>query len=459
MSPPDTVIDPYKIDPPPEESRQVGIDLPRKLAFLLEGHRYKVAFGGRGSAKSWSFAKALLVLGSATRLRILCAREIQRSIEHSVYALLSDQIEALGLSGHYTVNDTDIVGGNGTRFIFTGLASHTVDSIKSFEAVDIVWVEEGQTVSKRSWDILVPTIRVPNSEIWVTFNPDMEDDETYQRFVINQRPDAVVVKMNFSDNPWFPDVLEGERAYMERTAPEDYDNIWMGNCRSIVAGAIFAKEIGEMIASERYRSVPYDPRLPVHTVWDLGWNDSMAIILLQLPAPGVFNIVNYFEDSYRSYAEFCAEFDKLQYRWGTDYLPHDGKNKNPITKTSAFDELKRLGRQKVKALDKAVPVEDTIRSCRMLFPRVYIDNSQRKAASGYIGGKRLYECLKHYARNVTQTTGEPGEPKHDQYSHGASAFRLLAVMAEQIRNDANRPFRAPLPIYQNSDPGMGPLGM
>jgi phage terminase large subunit len=443
----------------PKPQRTVDIDLPRKLGFLLNAHRYKVAYGGRGSGKSWSFANALLVMGSAHRLRILCAREIQRSIEHSVYALLIDRIAALGMGGFYSVSDTDIVGGNGTRFIFTGLASHTVDSIKSFEAVDIVWVEEGQTVSKRSWDILVPTIRVPGSEIWVTFNPDMEDDETFQRFVVNQRDDAVVAKVNYSDNPWFPAVLEAERKYMERTAPDDYDNIWLGNCRQIVAGAIFAKEIGEMINSERYRSVPYDPRLPVHTIWDLGWNDAMAIILVQMPAPGVLNVISYFEDSYRSYTEFVAEFDKLGYRWGTDWLPHDGKNKNPISKSSAYDELRRLGRRSVKALHKPVPVEDTIRAARMMFPRVYIDNSQRKSASGHIGGRRLFDCLKHYARNITMTTGEPGEPKHDQYSHGASAWRLLATVADQIRNETDRPVRKPLPFYGNPDPGMGTLGM
>src|SRR5574343_99827 len=151
-------------------SRSVDAHFPKKLEFLFKPKRYKVAYGGRGSGKSWGVARALLIQGAQSPLRILCAREVQKSIKQSVHQLLTDQIQALGLGGFYEVLETEIRGKNGTQFYFAGLASHTVESIKSFEGAQRVWVEEGQTVSKKSWDILIPTIRAPASEICVTFN-------------------------------------------------------------------------------------------------------------------------------------------------------------------------------------------------------------------------------------------------------------------------------------------------
>jgi phage terminase large subunit len=168
---------------------QITAEFPDKLKFLFTPMRYKVARGGRGSAKSWSVARALLIQGANRPLRILCTREIQKSIQQSVHQLLSDQIKALKLDSFYQVLNNEIRGINGTEFYFSGLSNETSASLKSFEGVDIVWCEEAQNISKQSWDILLPTIRKPDSEIWVTFNPDLETDETYQRFVVN-KPDT-----------------------------------------------------------------------------------------------------------------------------------------------------------------------------------------------------------------------------------------------------------------------------
>lgn len=440
--------------------QNISIDLPEKLRFLLEMHRYKVAYGGRGGAKSWAFANALLGLAVAQPLRILCAREYQNSIDESVYQLLCNRIEALGLGSYYHVAKTEIVSGNGSEFIFSGLAEHTADSIKSYEGIDVVWVEEAHTVSKKSWDILIPTIRAENSEIWVSFNPELETDEAWRRFVANKPPGARVVKMTWRDNPWFPQVLEDERQYMQRTAPDDYENIWEGNPRQVVAGAIYAREISQMMAEGRIRPIPYDPRLPVHTIWDLGWNDAMAIIMVQKPVPTVLNVVNYLEDRHRSYAEYVTELDKLGYRWGTDWLPHDGANKNPQTKMSAQDTLRQLKRRSVKIIGggRPMPVEEGIRAARMMFPRVYMDDGERRVATGYLGAKRLAECLKRYRRNVPQTTGEPGTPVHDEFSHGADAYRGLALIVDQITNEDQFANAPTMPAYQPSVPGMGMLG-
>src|SRR6185437_15618646 len=162
-------------------AHQIEANFPEKLSYLFKPKRYKVAYGGRGGAKSWGFARALLILGAQKPLRILCTRETQKSIGDSVHKLLDDQIKLLGLEKFYEVQKSAIIGANGTEFIFAGIRQN-VHNLKSYEACDICWVEEAQTVSKSSWDVLVPTIRKEGSEIWVSFNPDLETDETYQRF-------------------------------------------------------------------------------------------------------------------------------------------------------------------------------------------------------------------------------------------------------------------------------------
>ena len=209
------------------EVRQVNAEIPEVFAYLFAPSRYKVAKGGRGSAKSWSYADALLLTGMETRLRVLCAREIMNSLKESVHRLLSDRIKALGLQDFYNVTERAITGINETNFIFAGLFRN-VNQIKSLEGIDRAWVEEAESVSKESWDLLIPTIRKPGSEIWVTYNPQFEDDDTHQRFAVNPPDGAVVRHVNYDDNPYFPEVL---RAEMEQDKARDkakYETVWLG---------------------------------------------------------------------------------------------------------------------------------------------------------------------------------------------------------------------------------------
>ena len=163
-------------------------------------------------------------------LRVLCAREMQRSIQDSVHRLLTDQIDLLHIPG-YEITQREIRHVvTGTVFLFEGLR-HNVTKIKSMEGIDICWVEEAERVSKESWSVLIPTIRRPGSEVWVTFNPDQEDDNTYQRFVINPPPSAWVHKVGWEDNPWFPDELKEEKDYDYATDPEAAEHIWGGATR------------------------------------------------------------------------------------------------------------------------------------------------------------------------------------------------------------------------------------
>lgn len=407
---------------------ETKIEFPEKLQFLFEPHRYKVAYGGRGSAKSWSFARALLVQAAAEPLRVLCAREVQKSIKDSVHRLLSDQIAAMGLEGFYEILETEIRGRNGALFIFTGLSQQTAASIKSMEGCDVCWVEEAQNVSKRSWDLLIPTIRADQSEIWVSFNPELETDETYQRFVVNPPPDTQVVEVNYHDNPWFPSVLEQERQHCELTNKEDYGQIWEGKCRAAVAGAIYAVEVGDAIREQRICNVPYDPKLKVHTVWDLGWNDSMSIAMVQRLRSEI-RIIDYIEDSHKTLDWYCAELGKRNWNWGNDYLPHDGRSKDYRTGKSAEEILKSFGRK--PKITPEIGVEAGIKAARMAFRQAYFDKSKTS---------RLVECLKRYRRSVNNQTQEPGSPVHDEFSHGADCFRYVGVVADQMSNENERAF-------------------
>lgn len=440
---------------------------PKKLQCLFEPHRYKVAYSGRGCAKSWSFARALLLRAAKSRERILCTREIQRSIKDSVHRLLCDQIRNLNLQDFYTITETEIRGANGSEFIFSGLSGHTIESLKSYEGVSVCWVEEGQTVSRRSWDILVPTIREEGSEIWISLNPELDTNETWLRFVVNPPPGSVVIPLSHTDNPWWSEVLEQERAHAFKVLPkEDYENIWEGKCRTSVEGAIYSNEIHDAFVEGRIRPIPYDPSLKVHAVWDFGWNDAMAIILAQKGLAEI-RIVGYIEGSYRVLDWYAGLLQSRKLNWGYDWLPHDGETADFKTGKSAREILKSFGR-KVAPGNREKPsvprasVEEGIRSGRMLFRKCYFDDAPvrvlEEGKGGYSGVGRLIECLKRYRRHIPANTNEPSVPVKDEFAHGADAFRYLGLVADKFTNEDVTRIAPIMPPYRPTDSLMGVFG-
>jgi phage terminase large subunit len=343
----------------------------------------------------------------------------------------------------YEVLDTEIRGLNGTIFLFSGLSDQTAESIKSYEGVTKAWCEEAQSISKKSWRMLIPTIRAEDSEILVTFNPELDTDETYQRFIVNTPPDAWLCELSWRNNPWFPEVLEQERLHCLETEPEEYENIWEGKCRPAVEGAIYAKEVAEAMSDQRIVRLPYDPRLKVHTVWDLGWNDSMAIILVQ-KVRSELRIIEYIEDDHKTLDWYAAELNSKRYNWGTDWLPHDGDVKEFRTGKSAKQILQRFNR-KVQIIPK-IGVEDGIRMARMTFQQCLFDK---------VNAEKLVECLKRYRRSVNTKTNEPMKPVHDEFSHGADAFRYLAVSADLMTNEDEERTVSQDELWQTTVPGMG----
>lgn len=213
--------------------------LPKKLGFLItKKARYKVAFGGRGSGKSWSIATALIILSLKSKCRILCTRQLQTSIKDSVHKLLCDRINDLELLDYFTITKDSIRCYNGSEFLFKGIQNNVME-IKSMEGIDYCWVEEAQSVSNESWDILIPTIRKEGSEIWISFNPERDDDPTYQRFVLKPPPDCISALINYYDNKHFPDVLRQEMEYCKKVDYSRYENVWLGQTAKETEAQIF----------------------------------------------------------------------------------------------------------------------------------------------------------------------------------------------------------------------------
>ncbi len=206
---------------------------------LYDSVRYIVLYGGRGGAKSWGVARVLLALAHARKLRVLCAREFQTSIADSVHKLLTEQVDSLGLREWFQIQIAAINGlAVGSEFLFKGL-HHNIFEIKSLEGIDLCWVEEAQRVSAASWDILIPTIRKEHSKIILTFNPEVPDDPTYQRFVVHAPDNALVIKIGWEDNPWFPGVLRDEMEHCREVDPDKYAHVWGGEPKVISDACVF----------------------------------------------------------------------------------------------------------------------------------------------------------------------------------------------------------------------------
>ncbi len=397
-------------------------------------------YGGRGGAKSESICRALLLLATQKPLRVLCARATQKSLKESSHAMLKDLIVQLGLEVFYDVQETCIKGINGSLFIYTGLASHTISSVKSYSDVSICWIEEADAVGKKEWDILLPTIRAPESEVWISFNPSLISDETYQRFVVDPPDDAVVVKVGWQDNPYFPDVLHKERLNSLKKDPLSYQNIWEGEARIAAEGAIYANELANATMNKQICRVPYDQNLKTFTVWDIGFSDETVIIIVQRNLSEI-RIIDYIHDSMKTLSEYVSMLNAKPYVYAYDFLPHDARNKTLVGDGRSVEErLKSMGR-KVK-ITQSLSIEQGIQAARDVFHQLYFDADKTAP---------LIESLRKYCRTVNSKTGQAGSPIH---SDPADAFRYMAINATQFKNEERKPVQV-AQRRENYDYGAG----
>ena len=405
---------------------ETRVEFHRKVLFLRDGsQRYKVLYGGRAGIKSWSIARALLLNGSERPLRILCARETMESISQSVHQLLRDQIEMMGLGDCYEVLKASIAGkpgtsAAGTLFTFAGLA-HNVHNIKSLESYDILWVEEAQNVSKDSWETIIPTIRKPGSQIWVSFNPQLETDDTYRRFVLSPPPNSIVLKTSWRDNPWLSKESLEEIEYLRITDPDAYEHVYEGGTRSTVEGAIYKAEIARAEREGRFCSVPYDPRYPVDTFWDLGYADMVSVWFCQT-AVFQHRFIDYLESNRQGLDWYINQVQSRGYTLGTFVLPWDGGAPQLGTGMSIRELLLKKG-FKVRVIPQA-RIADGINAVRTIFHQFWFDGE--KCADGIAG-------LRRYQWGPIPTNGvQKREPLHDAASHPADAMRTKAMSVNLV---------------------------
>lgn len=395
---------------------------------LLEPSRYKGAYGGRGSGKSHFFAElaveyAFINPGS----RIVCIREIQKSLKESAKKLIEDKIQTLGLGSVFEVQNDQIKTPGGGVIIFVGMQDHTAESIKSLEGFDIAWVEEAQTLSATSLKLLRPTIRKDGSELWFSWNPTRKNDPVDVMLRSEKPTGAVVVKANWSDNNWFPDVLEQERKDCLSHNPDQYDHIWEGGYITVADGAYYAKSLAQARSDGRIGRVGPDPLLTIRLFVDIGGTGAKADAFALWAAQFVGQEIRWLK-----YYETVGQPLEAHINWlrSNDYgpdkaqfwLPHDGATHDRVYDVSYESALKSAG-YKVTVIPnqgKGAALK-RVEEGRRLFPQMWFDEEGCKGGLEALG---WYHERKDEVRNIGLG------PEHDWASHGADAFGLGCVAHE-----------------------------
>lgn len=417
------------------------IKVPVKFKPLYQHEQLQKLFyvfhGGRGGGKSWAIADFLLFAGVIKKHRILCCREVQKSIKQSVHKLLSDRITALGLGGFYEILETEIRGKNGTEFSFSGLLNHTVDSVKSFEGATITWIEEAQTISKHSLDILIPTVvRTSNPMIVMSLNPRLPQDAVYSEYIAKERDDTVVVQVNYPDNPYCPSEIKKLAEQLKQEDYEQYEHIYLGKPKEIADGAIYKAEFEQIRKEQRICQVPHDDNLPVYTSWDLGILDPTAIWFFQVYGKEV-RVIDYYEANNEPLAHYARILDEKRakhgYHYDKHFAPHDIAARDLSTGVSREETMAKLGYLMMKGA--RLGVEDRIEATRQLLKHCWFD--QQKCEYGL-------RALQNYRRDYNDKLEQfKPVPVHDWASHGADAFGEGAINIQKMRPIQDVPITAP----------------
>lgn len=402
---------------------------PSAFAPLLYPARYKGAYGGRGSGKSHDRGEALIedhLMNPG--MDSVCVREVQKSLKDSAKKLLETKIQDMGVGHMFEVQTGLIKAPGGGEIIFQGMQDHTAESIKSLEGFSRAWVEEAQTLSGRSLELLRPTIRAPQSEIWFSWNPRRKTDPVDAFLRGNDHgDDAIVIEANWRDNPWFPEVLELERQLDLKNNPERYEHIWEGGYATAFEGAYFAEQLNQCKRDGRIvDGLPYDPLLKVYAFKDIGGAgakaDAYTIWIVQF-VNGKIHVLDYYE-SVGQTLDYHANWLRAS-GWGKAHilLPHDGTNTNNITGKKYADHWEDAGFQvDVVPNQGSGAAMQRIEAVRRVMPRVWFDEKKTEAGRDALG---FYHEKKH-------DMGHGLGPEHDWSSHGADAFGLMALKADDL---------------------------
>jgi len=419
-------------------SQKVQLQVPGKLIPVFQGEaRYRGAHGGRGSAKTRTFALMTAVNGyrwgmAGNTGQILCGREFMNSLDDSSLEEVKAAIRSVPwLEDYYELGEKYIKSKDGRiSYVFAGLR-RSLDSLKSKAKLILAWIDEAETVSETAWRKLIPTVREHNSEIWVTWNPESKESATHKRFRLDPPDNAKIVQMNWTDNPWFPDVLEQERLADKAKRPDIYDHVWEGDFLVHAEGAYYATEMREAKDQDRLGIVNYETGIPVVTAWDLGVGDSTAIWFAQFNGPEV-RIIDYYESSGVGLEHYARVLQDKGYVYGEHILPHDVRVKELGTGKSRLETLESLGVRPVTIAPQLM-VDDGIQAVRSMLKNCWFDAERCD---------RGIDALRQYHREYDDN-GKVwrSKPAHDWASHGSDAFRYLAVGYRPAQTNWGEPIR------------------
>lgn len=396
------------------------LQTPRVFLPLLQPARYKGAHGGRGSGKSHFFGEMLIERSIMQRTDAVCVREVQKSLDQSVKKLLESKIEAMNAGAYFEVQDKKILAKNGGLIIFQGMQNHTAESIKSLEGYDVAWVEEAQSVSQRSLDLLRPTIRKPGSELWFSWNPRQETDpvDVLLRGT-KPPPGAVVIEVNYSDNPFFPDVLREEMEYDKGRDPDKYAHIWLGQYQRNTEARVFRNwQVEEF-------------ELPEGTIYRLGadWGFSVdPTVLIRCAIEG-----NRLYVDYEAYMIGCEIVNLPEL-----FMSVPDAEKWPITADSARPEtishMQKNGFPKIRpAIKGAKSLEEGVEFLKsfdiVVHPRC----------------KHLIDELTLYRYKEDPLTGQVLPILEDKHNHVIDALRYACEGARRAAATGRAPVKLKLP--------------
>ncbi len=405
---------------------EINIDVPEPFQELFSPSkqwRHYLYHGGRSSGKSTTVAIFLVTLANSKPMRILCCREVQRSIKESVHKLLSDCIKKYNLPG-WKITDETLRNVNGSEFIFKGLHGNDQD-VKSTEGIDICWVEEAQSVSMNSIDVLIPTIRKEGSFLIWTMNRLAEEDPVWVR-IAKIPDDRTYIKQVNSDQieSLLSSEVVHEREKMRQDNPELFEHVWLGKPLTANTGSVFGKQLAKAREDGRIGGVPYDDSLGVYTAWDLGIGDATAIWFFQVTTGGEIHFIDHYESSGEDLGHYISIIQNKPYQYNKHFLPHDANARELQTNMTRVDFFRNRGINNVEVLRPTrftLGQDDISLVARPKFSKCWFD--EKKCERGL-------ECLRAYHYEYDDKNKLlKDKPCHDWASHSSSAF-IYAMMAE-----------------------------
>lgn len=425
------------------------IDLPPKLVDVFEGEAdYRGAYGGRGSAKSRSFAKMTAVRGymwaqAGESGLIVCGREFMNSLDESSMAEVKASIlSEPWLAANYDIGEKYIrTKDKRIEYDFIGLR-HNLDSVKSKARIKLLWVDEADPVSDKAWEKAIPSVREDDSEIWVTWNPERKNSATHKRFRENPPERSKIVELNWRDNPFFPKVLDRKRLEDLEKRPDSYDHVWEGGFATVVEGAYYAKSLAEAKAQGRIGKVARDPLMTVRSYWDIGGTgakaDACAIWIAQFVGREV-RVLDYYEAQGQPLAAHVQWLRENGYGNALCVLPHDGVTQDKVYSVSYESALRDAGFA-VEIVTNQGPgaASQRIEAARRLFPAIWFNAATTESGRDALGW---------YHEKRDENRGIGLGPDHDWSSHAADAFGMMAVAYREPRIN-KPPQRRPPPNWR-----------